>query len=80
LLPGIAAKILGSDICKRCVKLDKTQKDCVAVYDINICHSGNCPLFKFHKVIGFRFNFSYTYPSGTEKIYPEMDTKEKING
>ncbi len=69
MLPGIATEIVACDLCLRCTNNKKT--DDGVRYDLAICHSDKCPITKFRKLVGFRFNFSYTYFTDTEN-YEEI--------
>lgn len=73
MLPGIAAEIVASDICLRCSNNGGVQGEALVINNHDICLSDKCPVSKLRKLIGFRFNFSYTYFSNNkdyEKIIP----------
>lgn len=66
MLPGIATEIVACDICMRCSNNGGLQNEALVINDHDICLSDKCPVSKLRKIVGFRFNFGYTYFSDTE--------------
>ena len=69
--PAMALQFLEGYVCTKCSNNGGIQDDALVINDHDVCLSAACPVSKLRKIVGFRANLRYTYPTGTDKIVPE---------